>query len=87
MKKEENMLIEENYHRNEKEPEFVSIKTLSILLDIPERTLRTWVYKRKIPYYKVGKLVRFDLSKIRTWTMANPIKPLEGRFYYDAKAY
>jgi excisionase family DNA binding protein len=28
------------------------------------RTVDKWIAERKIPYYKVGKLVRFDLDKV-----------------------
>ena len=60
-------------------------RLLSAIVDIPERTIRTWVYKRKIPYYKIGKLVRFDLVKIRNWYSANSIKPIERGVLYDAQ--
>ena len=56
--------------------ECVSIKTLSSLLEIPERTIRTWVYKRKIPYYKIGKLVRFDIRQVRDWYGRSAVTPL-----------
>lgn len=31
---------------------------------IPEKTLRNWVYLKKIPYSKVNRLIRFDKLKI-----------------------
>lgn len=46
----------------------VSVKTLSAAYGIKERTIREWVARRQIPYHKLGKLVRFDLSEIKTWT-------------------
>ncbi len=68
------------------QPEFVSIKSLSVMLEIPEKTIRTWVYKRSIPFYKIGRLVRFDLEKIRVWFVANPFRPLnKERVVNDSK--
>ena len=39
----------------------------SQMLSISQKTLRDWVYKRQIPFKKVGKLVRFDPSEIHGW--------------------
>ncbi|MBK8575140.1 MAG: helix-turn-helix domain-containing protein [Elusimicrobia bacterium] len=43
----------------------VSVNTLAGLLDVSPRTVRGWVLERKIPYHKVGKLVRFSLVEVR----------------------
>lgn len=40
---------------------------LSDLLRVSVKTLRDWVYKRKIPFLKVGKLIRFKRSEIELW--------------------
>ncbi len=50
---------------------FVSAKTLSEYLDIPESTIRTWIHLKSIPFKKVGFLVRFELSEIHAWIQAN----------------
>lgn len=57
-----------------REPELVSVKTLSHVLDISEKTIWDWIYKSRreatldpIPYYKLGALVRFNLEEIRAW--------------------
>lgn len=34
---------------------------------LAERTLRNMVSKKRIPYYKLGKSVRFSPSKIEAW--------------------
>jgi hypothetical protein len=59
---------------NNTEPELVSLKTLSSLLDTPEKTIRDWVYKARkrpshgsIPYYKIGTSVKFSPKEIRHW--------------------
>ncbi len=47
--------------------ELVSIRTLCGMLDMKERTIREKVTRREIPYYKVGKLIRFNVQEIRMW--------------------
>ena len=67
----------ENY-----EPELVSVRTLSRMIDISERTLWDWVYKSRkthvmdpIPYHKIGTLVRFNLKEIRSWYARRRVAP------------
>lgn len=55
----------------------VSIKTLSQTLDISVNTIRWWVATGKIPYVKMGKLVRFNVVKIQDFIDANTIKGLD----------
>ena len=43
------------------------IKTTALMLSIPEGTLRDWVYKRRIPFKKIGNLIRFDPREVRSW--------------------
>lgn len=45
------------------------VKKIAEMLSVPEPTVRDWVYKRKIPHYKVGHSVRFDPSEIRSWIL------------------
>lgn len=44
-----------------------SIKQAALKLSVSEKTLRDWVYKRKVPFVKVGNLVRFIPSEIEEW--------------------
>lgn len=45
----------------------LTVKQLSARLAIPEKTIRHWVWRKKIPYLKVGKLLRFDRGAIALW--------------------
>jgi len=63
------------------EAELVTIKTLSNLIDTPEKTIRDWIYRsRKIPtfdplpYHKLGGLVRFRLKDIHAWINRRQIR-------------
>ncbi len=46
---------------------YVDIKYMASYLGCAEPTLRDWVRFRKIPFFKAGKLVRFDLQRIDQW--------------------
>lgn len=48
-------------------PELVTIDQLSGRLGITVRHVRRLVYERRIPYVKVGRLVRFDVGEIVRW--------------------
>jgi excisionase family DNA binding protein len=63
--------------------ELVSVKTLSRLLDISEKTIWDWIYKGRrhatfdpIPYHKLGGLVRFNLRDIRAWVDRRKVRPV-----------
>jgi len=37
------------------------------LLGVSAYTIRQWARERRIPYYKVGRLLRFDADEIERW--------------------
>lgn len=45
----------------------ITKEQLSEWLSVPIKTIQDWVYKRKIPFVKVGSLVRFRVSEIESW--------------------
>ncbi|MBP9853518.1 MAG: helix-turn-helix domain-containing protein [Candidatus Omnitrophica bacterium] len=46
---------------------FLNVEELAEFLGIAEGTVYVWVCHRKIPFLKVGRLVKFDLRKIEKW--------------------
>lgn len=54
--------------------ELISTSTLSKRLDISENTIRWWVATGKVPYVKLGKLVRFNVQKIQQFIDGNTVK-------------
>ena len=36
---------------------------------VSERTVRDWVYKRKVPYRKAGNCLRFDPEELERWAL------------------
>ena len=60
----------------------LDVEELSEQLGVSVRFVRRLVYERRIPYYKVGKFVRFDPETIDQWVQQNridPEGPLAGR--------
>lgn len=45
----------------------ISSKELSDYLGVPLNTIRSWVWMKRIPYLKLGRLVRFDVNAIDLW--------------------
>ncbi len=60
-------------------PTLIGIDELASLLRIHKGTIYNWVYRRKIPYVKVGRLVRFDLAEITKYLDGCRIGPLAGK--------
>lgn len=55
------------------ERRFLGIKELANYLGIAEGTIYVWVCHRKIPYVKVGRLVKFDMRDIEEWISENKV--------------
>jgi len=49
------------------ERRFLGINEFAEYLGVQKGTLYVWVCHRKIPFLKVGKLVKFDLKEIEEW--------------------
>jgi excisionase family DNA binding protein len=48
-------------------PQLLSIDQLAQRLGITVRHVRRLVADKRVPYYKVGRLVRFDPTEITDW--------------------
>lgn len=44
-----------------------TIENLSKFLNVSPATIRDWIYKRQIPFKKLGRLIRFDPLDIQKW--------------------
>lgn len=47
--------------------EIYDIKKLSIYLDISVSEIRKLVREKRIPYFRLGNRIKFDLKKINIW--------------------
>jgi excisionase family DNA binding protein len=55
--------------------ELTDITGVSRYLSVSVNTAYGWVNQRKIPFFKVGRLLRFDLSEIDAWLSERKISP------------
>lgn len=58
------------------ERRFIGIEDLSKYLGLTKGTLYVWVCQRRIPYLKIGKLLKFDIIEIDQWLKEKRIKEL-----------
>ena len=47
--------------------QLLSIREVSEKLSVKQSTLRAWVFQRKIPCVRLGRLVRFKQSDLSKW--------------------
>jgi excisionase family DNA binding protein len=52
------------------------VPELARMLRVSEDFIRAQVQQRRIPYYKVGKLIRFDPREIAHWLAGRHMEPL-----------
>lgn len=55
----------------------ISVDDLSDHLGISINTIYSWVNQRKIPYIKVGRLLKFDFDDIQEWIQNKKVGILE----------
>lgn len=58
------------------EKRFLGIKEMAEYLGLTVGTMYVWVCHKKIPYLKVGKLVKFDLREIEKWLKDKRVEEL-----------
>jgi excisionase family DNA binding protein len=56
----------------------IDIAELERRTAIKQATLRKYVVQRKIPFVKIGRLVRFDLFEIESWIKERKVPVLKG---------
>lgn len=49
------------------ERRYLGPEELSTYLGMSVRTIYFWIVRRKIPYFKLGKRLRFDILEIEEW--------------------
>ena len=58
------------------EKRYLGIKEMAEYIGIQEGTLRVWTCHKKIPYVKIGRLVKFDLREIENWLKEKRIREI-----------
>jgi excisionase family DNA binding protein len=64
----------------------MDITALGKLTTIKTATLRKYVAKRKIPFVKVGRLVRFRPSEIEVWIASRAVAEVKAEVTKTADA-
>ncbi len=54
----------------------LTVKELSAYLGISQDTIYTQVSKRRVPFVKIGRLLKFDLKAIDEWITQNSVMPI-----------
>jgi len=52
----------------------INVKQLSESTGLSVFTLYSWINQKRIPYVKVGRLVRFEPKKIEKWIEAKTVE-------------
>jgi excisionase family DNA binding protein len=57
----------------------ISVEQLADELGVSVRYVRRIIAERRIPYVKVGHLIRFQRDEVEGWVEANRVDALTGR--------
>lgn len=57
-------------------PRLVSIQDCGTYLGLSVHTIYTMVSQRRIPFVKVGRLVKFDLALLDAWIAKRTVMPI-----------
>ncbi|MBA5868379.1 MAG: helix-turn-helix domain-containing protein [Nitrospira sp. CR1.3] len=57
----------------------VSIKEAALYTGLSPHTIYSMVSQRRIPFVKVGRLVKFDLELLDKWIKQNTVMPMPPR--------
>ena len=55
----------------------IGIEEAAKYLGVSVKTLYSWVHQRKIPFVKVGRLVKFIVTELDKWILNNAVKKRE----------
>jgi len=58
------------------EKRYLGMVECSEYIGVSKGTLYVWVCHKRIPYIKVGRLVKFDLKVIEAWLKENSVAKL-----------
>ena len=59
--------------------QLVSVKEAAAYTGLSPHTLYTMVSQRRVPYVKLGRLTKFDLSQLEQWIEAHTVRPVTPR--------
>lgn len=63
------------FENRESKKKFVSVNGLASHLDVSPKTIYGWIYRKLIPFQKIGpRLIRFDLQEVEQWIASQSAK-------------
>lgn len=55
------------------EKRYINIDELADYLGLSKNTIYSWVWQKRIPYTKFGRLVKFDVRAIDRWAQEKTV--------------
>ena len=55
----------------------VGPKEVAEYLNVSINTIYSWISMRKVPFFKIGRLVKFDLKEIENWRESLKVEVLD----------
>jgi excisionase family DNA binding protein len=55
----------------------VGPKEIAEYLNVSVNTIYSWISMRKIPFFKIGRLVKFDFKEIDNWKQSAKVEVLD----------
>lgn len=55
----------------------IGIQDVSERLGVSTNTIYAWISQKRIPHYKVGRLVKFNTTEIDQWIAAKKVEIVE----------
>ncbi len=65
----------ERDHQTPDRERMLDVVGLAARLGVTERFVRRLVHERRIPFYKVGALLRFDVADVEHWLAMHRVDP------------
>jgi len=62
-----------------REHELLSVEEAADYLGVKKSTIYGWIFRRKVPFVKVGRLVKFRGEALRKWLTDREVKPFDPR--------
>ena len=64
---------------------FIAINEVADYLGVKISTVYTWIHSKQIPYYKIGRLVKFKQNEIDDWTKSKKVESIDLEEYLHGK--
>jgi excisionase family DNA binding protein len=63
---------------------FWNLEEVATYLNESPHTIREWVARRKIPFYKRGRRLQFSIEEVKKWDRASNYRPTLSEREQDA---